>query len=388
MGRNGPLDRSCTGDTGRAPCADPRAVWRLATRALDHGGAWRGRWVEYPIAPWCEEPVTVELWGGPDARPRHNVPDTRPSVPRAIGVRLGAACRKCSGCLRHKRKIWRARAMHETLTNDRRTWFVTLTFRPDSQLAATNRARRRLSKEGVDFDGLGANAQYVERGKELYSVVQKYFKRLRKGKTVYKKDGTPLKEERTQFRYFVVMETENREHEEHLHFHAVIHEMTTPITERRIRRHWYDGFAHAKLVSNSDVEDVSSYCTKTTKYLTKSDLCRVRASKHYGALKPSERSERENKEEAEDPPDRTTTTGARDERPGAPQRSEEQDNDERSEEATERSEGGEERSDEAEEERSDDGRASERSETTRGRASATKGGGPRGGGGAPKRRTS
>jgi hypothetical protein len=146
-----------------------------------------------------------------------------------------------------------------------RTWFVTLTLRPEEQFKAASRARLRLAKQGTDFDLLSPARQFAERHREVNREITLWLKRVRKI------SNAPL-------RYFLVAER----HKSGLpHYHALLHEGDSgqPVRAAVIKSQWRLGFSQCKLVAADDAKRGAVYVAK---YLSKDALSRVRASKGYG----------------------------------------------------------------------------------------------------------
>lgn len=143
---------------------------------------------------------------------------------------------------------WRGRAIEE-IAQAKRTWFMTLTFSP-SHLA------------GVLVSGKSDKLVDIER--RAYADVQRYLKRLRKTKAV--------------FRYLAVFE--RGEQSGRAHYHLLLHETGRfPIPKRVLEDTW-PSLVHARLVDPTTT-GAASYLTK---YLTKSFDVRPRASSRYGNL--------------------------------------------------------------------------------------------------------
>lgn len=145
-----------------------------------------------------------------------------------------------------------------------RTWFLTLTFRPEFRLRARSSATVRLARSGVDFDALGQREQYEELVKEYTPETQRFIKRVRKnsGRTI---------------RYLLVWEAHKTGEP---HAHMLLHEVDGSVTYRCIEDAWQAGFSQAKLIPASDPRAVAY----ATKYINKSAQTRVRASSRYGAV--------------------------------------------------------------------------------------------------------
>lgn len=192
------------------------------------------RW-ECDLSGRCHSPVWVGLQGRPSA-----------AVPRGpyISTDLWVRCRKCDWCMRQRRMMWARRAQIE-IRSSLRTWFCTLTFRPEVHYL--------LGIRGTDH--------VAEAAKE----VTKYLKRLRK-------------ETGARFRYMLVVE----KHQNGLpHFHMLLHEIGVPVRHEVLRRQWeQNGFGTWKLVED---QRAAWYCAK---YLGKTAEARVRASIRYGEPEP------------------------------------------------------------------------------------------------------
>jgi len=149
-----------------------------------------------------------------------------------------------------------------------------MTLSPTAHALALARARVRLSRQGIDFDGLGLGEQFQERHRAVSRELTLFFKRVRKAAK------SPL-------RVLLVAEA----HVSGLpHYHCLVHERVSgAVGERCLRQEWSPiGFSKWNVVSD---ERAASYCAK---YVGKSAAARVRASKDYGqspwATEPLERS--------------------------------------------------------------------------------------------------
>jgi hypothetical protein len=157
------------------------------------------------------------------------------------------------------------RVVDELKATQGRTWFLTLTVAPQGHVDAANRARLRLAVQGVDFDRLSPDQQFVERQSEIGPEITRYLKRVRK------ESGSPL-------RYALVAEP----HKSGLpHYHALIHEVDpySPVRASTLKGQWKLGFSQCKLVAQGDENRTASYVAK---YLTKTASSRVRVSEGYG----------------------------------------------------------------------------------------------------------
>src|SRR3546814_5721811 len=64
-----------------------------------------------------------------------------------VPVEVPSRCRRCENCLRHKQRLWTARAIDE-LKAASRTWFGTLTFRPTDRFRIDCQAAIASSRAG------------------------------------------------------------------------------------------------------------------------------------------------------------------------------------------------------------------------------------------------
>lgn len=155
--------------------------------------------------------------------------------------------------------------MEELTLTKGRTWFVTLTLRPDAHFKIASQARLRLAAQGEDFDRLDGATQFAERHREISREITLWLKRVRK------ESGVSL-------RYFLVAEA----HKSGLpHYHAMVHEPCPdqPVRARTLSRQWTLGFSQCKLVAEGEEKRTASYVAK---YLSKDAISRVRASQGYG----------------------------------------------------------------------------------------------------------
>lgn len=178
-------------------------------------------------------------------------------------VEIEAKCRKCPSCLRARAREWANRAQLET-TRSSRTWFGTLTLRPEAHYLMLCRALQRTDRGGVAFEGLTPPEQFAERHEQISKEITLWLKRIRKN------SGAKL-------RYFLVAEA----HKSGLpHYHVLLHESGVPVTHSILSDAWRLGFTKFKLVdTQTDARKTSWYVCK---YLTKSASAKIRASTHYG----------------------------------------------------------------------------------------------------------
>lgn len=196
----------------------------------------------------CEMPIPVYGIGLPSGV----LGETASPLP----VEFSARCRKCPGCLRHRQRLWTARAIDETKAS-KRTWFCTLTVRPEDRfrmdlIAERYAMIRRLADEPPE-------EVFRLRAKIVGQEVTRWLKRVRKN------SGAKLR---------VLLVTESHK-DGYPHFHALIHETSGTVTKRVLEAGWRVGFSQFRLCDPG----ASGYVAK---YLSKVALTRVRASRHYG----------------------------------------------------------------------------------------------------------
>lgn len=272
-------------------------------RALSGGAAWTGRTtLRWNVGGDCEAPVTRELhsrpspaqdfWMHPKVRKHlrdHGIQnhDGAQLVGAIMGVGLSSRtitvsrdmptpfvltmevrCRKCSRCLRRRRRMWAQRATLETRASVR-TWFGTLTLRPEEHTKVLYAARQRMTRQGIDYERLQPGEQFSLMHFEISKMLTKYLKRVRKNA-----GGAPL-------RFLMVAEA----HESGLpHYHMLIHEKDPlrPVRKTVLDDAYHAGFCKWRLVPALDPRAASYAC----KYLAKDNRARVRASLSYGRMSP------------------------------------------------------------------------------------------------------
>lgn len=165
-------------------------------------------------------------------------------------------CRKCEPCLAHRRRLWQARIITEIMASQR-TWFGTLTLRPEEHYLSECRSPGDLSV-------LSEQQKTLALHKANGDLLTRYIKRVRASS-------------KGQLRLCLVMEP----HKSGLpHYHALVHEPNHgEVLKSTLQRHWPHGHSSWKLVS--DQKRGSWYVAK---YLSKTVGARVRASKNYGDI--------------------------------------------------------------------------------------------------------
>lgn len=234
-------------------------VRRLFRRALELGARRLSlTQCELDLAADCERPRHCERWARP-SRPQHTkwIAGGDPGTPGVLSVILWTRCRSCRTCLRQRRRSWMARACLEAGRADR-TWFGTLTLRPDAHYAMFARAMQRGHQKALHVAGLSSDEQFMLRDREIAHEIGLMFKRLRKAGH--------------RFRYLCVVEA----HKSGLpHYHILLHQYGE-LSWRDLDRAWPWGHSKWNLVESARA---AAYATK---YLSKSDRARVRASVRYG----------------------------------------------------------------------------------------------------------
>jgi hypothetical protein len=264
---------------------------RLVSRALSYGASRvSATRTEWNLAGSCQSPVTREIHARPPAADKsvehefldqvHAIfpgamlknrdHDARPTRPKYIIVKPGTAipltlvmqirCRKCDRCRALRQLTWAARAKAETQVA-LRTWFGTLTLKPEEQVRFLNQARMRLREQGFDFDQLPFGEQFTERHKQISPHITRYLKRVRK-------------ESQAKFRFLCVAEHHKSGDP---HYHLLVHEHSQcGVKHATLASQWLLGFEKWRLVSTV------GEATYLTKYLAKATVARVRASGAYG----------------------------------------------------------------------------------------------------------
>ncbi len=226
-------------------------VRALAARALQDGAERPSvTRIEWDVAGKCQQPLRREVFGRADE-----------GLPNSVTVvLLDLPCRMCDPCRARRASVWRYRALAE-VGQSTRTWFGTLTLKPEVQHWAMSTASRKLRLQGVDFDALPYGEQFTECHAVISKEITRYLKRLRKLSGV-------------KFRYLVIAEA----HKNGLpHYHMLVHEgVSGEIRYELLTRLWSFGFTKWNIVH--DLAQATYLC----KYLSKISKARVRASLRYG----------------------------------------------------------------------------------------------------------
>lgn len=229
-----------------------------------------------PLHGDCINPVGIEYRGGQDEllhrQKRWREDETLDYAP-GIGLlgewgpsnrttaSLLVRCRKCGPCLKQRAKVWATRGQLELVAAER-SWFGTLTLRPEERFMARIKADANTAKSCVRWGDLNASEQFKEIAKVIRGDFQKFLKRVRK------QSGARL-------RYLMTCEA----HKDGFpHLHLLLHEYDGRVTKRCLEQQWPHGLSHWRLVDAHD-HKVPWYVAK---YLTKSILAKPVASLRYG----------------------------------------------------------------------------------------------------------
>lgn len=249
------------------------------------------RRVRLTLAGNCTAPYVAELHS------RHSA--THGKRVKPLTVEVIARCRKCTMCKKHRSDFWTARALEEYRTAYR-SWFGTITLRPEAHFRFDTLAQVRLAKAGTDFwAGLTDQERFDERVKEIGVEITKWLKRLR---------GDRKAARQPSFRYLLIAEAHESERTSleirgRPHFHVLFHEtdemrpLVHPDEFARnirgdliadkygnpfladdawLRSGWDHGFTRFQQAATPMA------ALYLCKYLTKATSARVRASGGYG----------------------------------------------------------------------------------------------------------
>jgi len=187
--------------------------------------------------------------------------------PHVRHTHVSVRCRRCQPCQDHRRRLWTARAIEE-MKMAPRSWFVTLTFRPEVRFIMESRAdnstRRRRAERLCDLNSID---RYQAIAAVTGQEVTRWLKRVRKVS-------------KAKLRYLLVAEAHN---DGFPHYHLLLHEISGSATKRQIQSAWdRNGFSHCRLIDTRSGNEAYYAC----KYLNKGASTRVRSSVHYGQLRP------------------------------------------------------------------------------------------------------
>jgi hypothetical protein len=238
--------------------------WRLtAEKALASKKADRPNFstIAWEVAGNCTAPIYREYKGSEMLNAGIASTSTRSRGPQ-MTVELHVRCRGCDNCLKARAAHWRYKCKAEIGVAPR-TWFGSLTFRPELQYRATCAVELRLLARGTQLAQVGNDELFRLIAVELGKEITKYLKRLRKAGA--------------QIRYVVVAEAHKSGRP---HFHMLVHETSSdhPVRHKMLADKWTPGFSNWKLVEGPGAANY------VTKYLSKSMRARIRASEEYGCV--------------------------------------------------------------------------------------------------------
>jgi len=252
------------------PAADVKAA-TIAALQMGKGVLHAPDYATADYSGWCKAALVVDQAGYGHYRIGSDGKKVRePARTLSMLVR----CRKCEGCQKERRMMWTARAAREWRQSTR-TWFVTLTLRPEDHYRLQTQVRADGAAEGIDVDALPPKDRLERFLKAYRKKMDDYLMRLRKGLATRGWDTLS-------FRYLWVPEPHKSGA---IHFHMLLHEVSLdmPLPKARIEAAWPHGFIKAKLVKS---EEAARYVTK---YLGKHHFeGRIRASKMYGKAEQDE----------------------------------------------------------------------------------------------------
>lgn len=246
---------------------DAEAIQRVFIDGLsDEGFERRGqRLATWDVSRGCEDPIPVTRYSRATGlaknlrKPGYQVP--------GIELVFLTPCRACPVCLKRHARLWAGRAASECEASAR-TWFGTLTLRPDVHVWIDNLCATRER----DFWSQPLGKKFAAQSKVLGAEVTKYLKRLRK-------------ESGHRYRYLLVTEIHDGEKTSDFmrgrpHAHILLHEFPgQPFPKEMLERQWPHGFTKFRLVNNA--RHAAWYVSK---YVSKASEARTRASLGYGSL--------------------------------------------------------------------------------------------------------
>lgn len=246
---------------------DAEAIQRLFIAALadedfERRGQRAGVW---NVSRGCEDPVPVTHASRATGlaknlrKPGYRIP--------VIEMVLLTPCRACPTCLKRHARLWAGRAASECEASSR-TWFGTLTLRPDVHVWIDTLCATRKG----DFWNLPQGKKFAAQSEVLSREITLYLKRVRK------QSGAAL-------RYLLVTEIHDGPSTSDFmrgrpHVHLLLHEGPGPqVPKALLESQWRHGFTKFRLVNSS--RHAAWYVSK---YVSKASEARTRASLGYGKL--------------------------------------------------------------------------------------------------------
>ena len=191
-------------------------------------------------------------------------------------VSMLGMCRHCVPCLRFKSWLWSTRGAIEVAASVR-SWFGTMTYRPEVYLLRSYQAEQRYGRGWSDLSADERGALVLaECGHDLRLFMVQLRALVSRAAAAAK--GVAKRHARgvTGIRQMAVVEF----HKSGVpHFHTLIHERDemVPVRKRMLDAAWPHGHSKFRLVE--DGENAARYVAK---YLAKDAVARVRASPRYG----------------------------------------------------------------------------------------------------------
>lgn len=230
---------------------------RLVGDAIAAGAQPRGNGsLQWDISNGCSNPFDYTVRCFDSSHTQHRYVD------------LSTPCRKCERCLKLRGAHWRLR-MQAEISAAKRSWLVTLTASPERHAWLDMAADMNATRRGLIWAEMSDEERFRYCNAAAGPELTKYVKRLR---------------ERSPGALRLCLVTE-RHKSGRPHWHALIHEADEAGTRHRhIKESWRWGFSDAKLVTDHRSEKTAWYVAK---YISKSSLSRVRASRGYGQPNPT-----------------------------------------------------------------------------------------------------
>ena len=210
----------------------------------------------------CEKPIPVTSWSRVTGRIDRLLYGQSPPMAE---ITLLTACRRCPTCLKKKARLWSYRAQRECAVAER-TWFCTLTTDPEIDFRIDMACAARIA----GFARLPPQTKFQHQALEMGVEVTRFLKRVRKNSG-------------HSYRYLLIVETHDSRDTADLkrgrpHMHMLLHEFPgQPVRKAVLETAWRWGFAQFKLVDSD--KKAAWYVSK---YITKANDCRTRASLEYG----------------------------------------------------------------------------------------------------------
>lgn len=244
---------------------DVEAIQRLfvdgmsAESGFDRFGNRRALW---DVSRGCDNPVPVTRFSRQTGLAKNlRKPGYRPPMIELIFL---TPCRKCSVCLNREARLWARRARIE-IEQAERTWFGTLTLRPDAHIWVDAVA----SSTCWDFSQRSQSEKFRMQSKIVAAEVTKFLKRVREASSA-------------RFRYLLVSEVHDGADTSdfmrgRVHLHLLMHEFAgQPIRKALLEDQWRLGFSSWKLTGDPRA------AWYVAKYISKAREARTRASLGYG----------------------------------------------------------------------------------------------------------